>query len=530
MEEKMSKKVVYFVLVVLLCTSILAGCGGASSAANATSAASSSSAASVETKDTFVIGRIGVPYNFDPAYIGENLDIWNITNIYDQLVRVSADAKTLEPDLATSWDISSDGLTYTFHLRQGVVFSDGTPLKASDVKFSLDRARAADCPWGYIFSDIKSVEAPDDATAVITINTANSSFLSVMAMFNASIVSEAYATKAGKEGMAKQPMGTGAYTLKEYVSGQYALFEANPNYWEKGLPKTKYIKWVSITDDNTRILQLQSGQIDAAEYIPLNRISELQADPNLKVDLFPSTFVYYLVPNYNKELFQDKNVRLALYYATDRDALVKLVLYNLGTVANSYMSPATPMYSKDATTPSFDLAKAKEYLSKTSHPNGFDVNLLIVSGDSTDEALATALKEMWSKIGVNVNIQALEYGARQDKLAARDYDLHLTFWTDDLLDPDEISTYEIDFPVAGSMNSDYNNPELVKMVEEARTITDTTKRAEAYTKIQQMFNDDAAMLPLYYKPFSVATTSKVHDFVQLPVGTYIYKNLWVEKN
>ena len=525
----MSKRIIYIVLAIMLCASMIAGCSGAAQTATSTAPATSASAATAETKDTFVIGRIGVPYNFDPAYIAENLDIWNITNIYDQLVRVSADAKVLEPALATSWDISEDGLTYTFHLRQGVVFSDGTPLKASDVKFSLDRARAADCPWGYIFSDIDSVEAPNDATAVVHIKTPTSAFLSVMAMFNASIVSEEYANKVGKDGIATQPMGTGAYMLKEFVSGQYALFEANPNYWETGLPKTKYIKWISIPDDNTRVLQLQSGQIDAAEYIPLNRVSELQADPNLKVELFTSTFVYYLVPNYNKELFQDKNVRLALYYATDREALVKLVLYNLGTVANSYMSPATPMYAKDVTSPEFNLDKAKQYLSQSSHPNGFDVNLLIVSGDQTDQALATALKEMWSKIGINVNIEALEYGARQDKLTKRDYDLHLTFWTDDLLDPDEITTYEIDFPVAGSMNSDYNNPDLVKMVEEARTISDTTKREEAYKQIQQLFNDDAAMLPLYYKPFSVAMSNKVHDFTQLPLGTYIYRNLWVEK-
>jgi peptide/nickel transport system substrate-binding protein len=521
----MAKKLLYTALVLIICVTFVSGCAGGSAA----TAAATSSASEPALKDTFVIGRIGAPYNFDPAYIGENLDIWNITNIYDQLVRVSADGKTLEPDLATSWDISDDGLTYTFHLRDGVVFSDGTPLKASDVKFSLDRARASDCAWGYIFSDVKSVEAPDDKTAVVTINTANASFLSVMAMFNASIVSEAYFNKVGKDGMAKQPMGTGAYTLKEYKSGQYALLEANPKYWEPGLPKTKYIKWVSITDDNTRVLQLQSGQIDAAEYVPLNRIQELQSDKNLTVNLFPSTFVYYLVPNYNKALLQDKNVRLALYYATDREALVKLVLFNLGSVANSYMSPVTPMYSKDATTPSFDLDKAKDYLSKSSSPNGFDINLLVISGDSTDAALATALKEMWSKIGVNVNIESLEYGARQDKLTARDYDLHLTFWTDDLLDPDEVSTYEIDFPVAGSMNSDYNNPDMVKMVEEARTITDPTQRAAEYAKIQQMFNDDAAMLPLYYKPFSVVTTNKVHGLVQLPLGTYLFRNVTVEQ-
>jgi peptide/nickel transport system substrate-binding protein len=317
--------------------------------------------------------------------------------------------------------------------------------------------------------------------------------------------------------------------LKELVDGQYALLEANPKYWEPGLPKTKYVKWVSVPDDNTRILQVQSGQVDAAEYVPLNRVAELQSDSRLQVKLFPSTFVYYFVPNHNKKVFKDVNVRKAIYAAIDRDALVKTALFSLGTPANSYMSPATPTYSKSAATEKFDVEAAKAYLKKSAYPKGFDMKLLVVSGDQMDSDLSTAIKEMLSKININVTIEALEYGARQDKLAKRDYDAHLTYWTDDVVDPDEVSTYEIDFPVAGSMNSDYNDPEAVKLCESARTITDPAKRAEAYAQLQQRFNDDAAMLPLFYKPFSMVLSSKVDGFQQLPLGSYIYRNVTVKQ-
>jgi peptide/nickel transport system substrate-binding protein len=514
-------------LVVLV--SLLASCAPANTATG-TSKTPDAAASAGNTKDTFVIARQRAPIaGFDPAYVGDNVDIWNISNLYDQLVRVKEDGTTLEPALAESWEISQDGKDYTFHLRKDVKFWDGNVLKADDVKYSLERAMAKDTSWGYIFSDITSVDAKDDSTVVVHIKGQNESFLSVLAMFNASIVEKAYTEKVGKDGLAKKPMGTGPYMLKEWVDGQSATFEANPNYWEAGVPKTKYIKWVSVPDDNTRILQVQSGQVDAAEYVPLNRVAELKGDSRLTVDLFPSTFVYYFVPNYNKDLFKDKNIRMAIYSAIDRDALVKTALFGLGTVANSYMSPATPMYAKDAQTPAFDLAKAKDYLSKSSSPNGFDIKLLVVSGDQMDADLSTAIKEMLSKININVTIESLEYGARQDKLAKRDYDTHLTYWTDDVLDPDEVTTYEIDFPVAGSMNSDYNNPDMVKLAEEARTISDTTKRAAAYEQLQKQFNDDAAMLPLFYKPFSVVTTAKVHDFKQLPLGTYIYRYLTVDK-
>jgi peptide/nickel transport system substrate-binding protein len=516
--KKVLRRALRIALGVSIALALLTACGQKSAGAGG------------KVKDTFVIARQRAPMvGFDPAYVGDNIDLWNITNLYDQLVRVKADGSGLEPALAESWDVSPDGTSYTFHLRKGVTFWDGAPLKAVDVQYSLDRARAKDTAWGYIFSDVTSVEAKDDNTVVVHIKGPNSSFISVLAMFNASVVEKAYVEKVGKDVLAKKPMGTGAYMLKEWVEGQYALLEANPKYWEPGLPKTKYVKWMSVPDDNTRILQVQSGQVDAAEYVPLNRVSELQSDARLQVKLFPSTFVYYFVPNHNKKIFKDINVRKAIYAALDRDALVKTALFSLGTPANSYMSPATPTYSKTAATEKFDLEAAKAYLKKSAYPNGFDMKLLVVSGDQMDSDLSTALKEMLSKVGINVTIEALEYGARQDKLAKRDYDAHLTYWTDDVLDPDEVTTYEIDFPVAGSMNSDYNDPEAVKLAESARSITDPAKRAEAYAQLQQRLNDDAAMLPLFYKPFSMVLSSKVEGFQQLPLGSYIYRNVTVKQ-
>ena len=486
--------------------------------------------AQADKKDIFVFGRNQDSKTLDPVLTADNIDIWILPNIYDQLVRLNPKDNKLEPDLAEKWDISADKATYTFTLRKGVVFSDGSPVKASDVKWSLDRARDTNNGiWAWSLDPIDSITTPDDSTVVIKLKTPSVTFLAPLAMFNASVTSQAYFTKVGADKFGQEPLGTGPYLLKSWDKGQSLVLERNPKYWEPGLPITDQIKFVNIPDDNTRVLQLQSGDIDAMEYLPLSRVGELKDDPNVTVQLIPSTFVQYLLPNNRVEPYNDKNVRLALYYATDRQALLKTITFGLGTIANSYMSPATPFYSKDVTAPEFDLAKAKEYLAKSKFPNGFTTTLTIVGDDQTDVQIATAVKEMYSKIGVTVNIEQVDQGTRSARYDKSDFQMMTSYWTDDMVDPDELTTYIAYFPASQSMQSGYNNADLNKLIEQARLESDLTKRAEDYKKIQQIFNDDAPIINLYYKPYVVGVSRKVKDLYQLPTGVYPMKLVYVEK-
>jgi len=473
-------------------------------------------------KDTFILGRNTDSITLDPAQADNNIDLWLLNNIYDQLVRLNPKDNSFEPGLATSWKASDDLKTYTFTLRDGVKFSDGTPLKASDVKFSLDRARDPKQSSFYNFSlsTIASIDTPDDKTVVIHLTDPSAAILAPLAMFNASVVPQAYFEKVGADAFASAPMGTGPYMLKEWDKGTSLTLEANPNYWEPGLPKTKNIVFVSIPDDNTRILQLQSGQIDAMEYVPLNRVTELQADPNVTVDLFPSTFVQSLLMNTRAAPFDDINVRKALAAATDYNAILKVVTFGLGTVANSYMSPSTPMYDKDAKAIPFDLDQAKAYLAKSAYPNGFSFKMTIVGDDQTDIALATAVQAMYAKIGVTVNIEQVDQGVRSDDYNNATFQFLTSYWTDDMADPDEVTTFMAYFPSAGSMQSGFNDAATNQLVLDARIESDATKRAAMYAQIQQTINDQVPFINLYYKPFAVGVSRKVHDLTQNPIGTY----------
>ena len=479
-------------------------------------------AAQGDLKDIFIIGRNTDSITLDPAMVDNNIDIWLLNNLYDQLVRLNPKDNTFEPGLATSWTASADLKTYTFTLRDGVKFSDGTLLKASDVKFSLDRARdpKQSSFFNFSLSPIASIDAPDDKTVVIHLTDPSAAILAPLAMFNASVVSQAYFEKVGADAFASAPLGTGPYVLKEWDKGTSVLLEANPNYWEPGLPKTKQVEFVTVPDDNTRILQLQSGEIDAMEYVPLSRVTELQNDPNVTVDLFPSTFVQSLLMNTRAAPFDDINARKALAAATDYDAILKVVTFGLGTVANSYMSASTPMYDKAATAIPFDLDKAKAYLAQSKTPTGFSFTMTIVGDDQTDIALATAVQAMYAKIGVTVNIEQVDQGVRSDKYNKADFQMLTSYWTDDMADPDEVTTFMAYFPSAGSMQSGFNDAATNQLVVDARTETDPAKRAEMYAQIQQTIDDQVPFINLYYKPFAVGVSRKVHDLVQYPIGTY----------
>jgi len=213
--------------------------------------------------------------NFDPITLPLNVDIWIVPSVYEQLVRVADNGIEIEPALAETWEISDDGLTYTFHLRQGVKYSDGTDLKASDVKYSLERARNdPNMIWTFTLVAVKEITVPDDATVVITLNQPWAPFLSDIAMFNASIVSEAWAS--GNEArLATEMLGTGPFMLVEWRKEEFLTLKKNPHYWEEGLPLLDEITVAKVPDDNNRILQLQGGEIDAMYDVPFSRAAEL---------------------------------------------------------------------------------------------------------------------------------------------------------------------------------------------------------------------------------------------------------------
>ena len=217
---------------------------------------------------TLKIGRQQDSTTLDPIFTIQNADIWVMNNMNSLLVRVNREATGVEPDLAESWDISEDGLTYTFHLREGLKFGDGSPLKASDVKFSLERLRDVEGSiMGGMFSVIAGIETPDDRTVAVTLNQQSAPAMAGFAMFSAAVLPEAAVSAAGEE-FGNNPVGAGAFMLDEWRRGEYLRLVKNPNYWEADRVQLDAIEWIYIPNDNTRILKLQAGEVDAIIFVP----------------------------------------------------------------------------------------------------------------------------------------------------------------------------------------------------------------------------------------------------------------------
>jgi peptide/nickel transport system substrate-binding protein len=457
-------------------------------------------------------------------------------SIYDQLIRVSADGISLEPALAESWDISDDGLTYTFHLRPNVSFSDGTPMTSQDVLYSW--TRAANDPekhWTFTLTALKrdangqvqGLTAPDENTVVVELAQRWAPFLSDVAMFNLSVISKAFAQ--GNEDRLKQEcMGTGPFALKEWKKGVSLSLVKNPHYWEEGLPLLDEVVVSLIPDDNARILQLQGGELDGMKDVPSSRVPELQADPNFKTYQFPSTYTHYIVLNTRKPPLDDVHARRALQFATDRQTLIDVVLFGVGVPATSFM-PKGALYWND-TLPGFpyDLTQAQAEMAQSKTPNGFPLELKVLAGSADDEALATAIKDMWGQIGVDVTIAPTETSTINADFFAANFEAMSNYFTYDIIDPDEIVGFSVLSDSADAFETGWVNSEAQKLAHEGAAETDPAKRQAIYFRIQELFNQDSPMVILYHKPYVDVTTTKVHNFSHPPTGQYVFTKTWID--
>lgn len=486
---------------------------------------------------TFRFGRAEDSDNLDPVTNDGNSNIWYFMNIYDQLVRVGADGISLVPGLAESWEISDDGITYTFHLRPNVLFSDGSPMTSDDVLYSW--VRAANDPaqiWTFTLTALKrdadgqveGITAPDEATVVVELAQPWAPFLSDVAMFNMSIVSKAFA-EGNEERLVQECMGTGPFALQEWKKGESLTLVKNEHYWEEGLPLLDSVVVNLVPDDNARILQLQGGELDGMKDVPSSRVPELQLDPNLKVYQFPSTETRYITLNIRNAPLDDVHARRALQYATDRQTLIDVVLFGVGVPATSFM-PKGALYWNDTLQPyAYDPIKAQEELAQSKTPNGFPLEIKILAGSADDETLATALKDMWSQIGVELTITPVESTVKNDDYNNREFQAMTNYWTNDIVDPDELVAYAVLPESSDAFGTGWSNQEAQDLARQGAEELDPAKRQEIYFRIQELFNEESPMLALYYKPYVDVTTTKVHNFSHPPTGQYVYMKTWMEQ-
>ncbi|HEX5503289.1 MAG TPA: ABC transporter substrate-binding protein [Thermomicrobiales bacterium] len=505
--------------------------GGAAGAATPTTAAKPTTAApAAAAGGTFIFSRSSDSDNLDPVTQDGNVDIWIFMSIYDQLIRVADDGLSLAPALAEKWEVAPDGLTYTFHLRQGVLFSDGTPLKASDVVFSLMRAKTNQkSGWTFTLEPVKDITAPDDTTVVITLKQVWSPFLADISMFNSSILSEAFVKKIGEDKLVDQTLGTGPFALAEWKKGEYILLKKNDKYWGKGLPLLDQVKITTVPDDNNRILQMQGGEIDGMYNVPLNRVPDLKKDSKLQVKVFTSTYNNFIIMNTRNAPLNDVKVRQALNYATDKQALIDVINFGVGEISNSFMPNGALYWNKDQKGYPFDLNQAKTLMAASSIPNGGKVAIQITQGSAGGQALATALKDMWSKIGINLDIQPVEQSVGTDNYRNNKFEMRASGWTNDIIDPDELVSYAILPEQTQNYHTGWTSQQAIDLANQGRTTTDDAKRRQIYYQIQQIHMDDAPFIYLYVLPYVDVLKAQVQGFFHHPMGQWDFSKTTIKK-
>ncbi|MCZ9883196.1 ABC transporter substrate-binding protein [Arthrobacter sp. B2a2-09] len=464
-----------------------------------------------------------------PADASDNESIWTIEDIYDTLIVPSADGQSLKPSLATDWVQSEDKLAWTFTLRHGATFSDGTPLTSADVKFSLDAASDPNLPSGFLNEQIAGIDTPSPETVVVRTKTAWSPLPSVLALYANSIVPANYGGKSREE-FAKAPVGSGPFKVKNWTQGQQLDLVKNTAYWGTDRPYLDAVTFVAVADANTRATQLQGGQITVNEMPAASSFAALSSTPGLKASAFDSSYTSFLSLNNTRAPFTDVHVRRAIAYAIDREAILKAANFGQGTAAGSFLSPAYWAYDANVKGRQFNLEEAKKEMGLSSKPAGFSADILVASGNATQLTTAQILQSELSEIGITLTINQMEPGALRATRKSMDYDMAISNATTDITDPDELVRF-IAAKSGGSnaMYTGYDNQQVADLATQAASLSDQAKRLKIYSTIQQKVNDDQPMVPLLYQPTLYSYSDKVHDFQPSITGNYNLVNTWLSK-
>ena len=474
------------------------------------------------------VGIVADVQSFDPPIPGDNMSIWTMLNIYDQVLRVAQNGEEVEPCLAESYELSDDLLTYTFNLRPGVVFHDGTPLKASDVKYCLDRVSTADeSGWLSLFTAVDSTEAPDDQTFILNVKEPWAPMLANMALFAASIYPEAAHTELGAD-LFEAPIGTGPFVFESWQKGASIVLKKNPNYWIEGQPYLDEVTFSIVADANTRVVQLQGGDMDIASDAPFSQIESLNADDNIDVQVAPVGRVDYVAINHTRPPFDDVKVRQALNYAVDKEAIIQAVLYGQAQVAQSAL-PRMRFWNEETAPYPYDPEMAMQLLSESSAAGGFTTTLGVTAGEPVDGAVATILKDQLAAIGVNVEIYEQEGAALYvDTFQGMDYDLVIQYHTTDTVDASQITRYAMASrdDGTGALWTGYSNPRIDELAAQALAEQDPDTRQELYFEIQKLGFDDAFILYLYFPDSRTALRTGINGFQILPTANYRMWEVW----
>ena len=504
-----------FALLLALALGIAAISGCTSTSSNTTGGTSAAN-------DTFTYAQGADPRGLDPALVDDGESSKIIVNIYEGLLKYAPDSTAVEPSLAETWTISPDGLSYTFKLRQGVKFHDGTDFNADAVKFNIDRQLppkvTADMSYGpFVFGSVKDVVVVDPYTVTINLTAKNTAFLANLAMSLAAPMVSPKALTDGNNSVMEHPVGTGPYKFVSWNKGENVILVRNDDYWgDKAIIKNVIFRFIA--DNSARVLALNNGEVDMIDGIDATVVSQIESGGS-KLFQAAGMNVNYMAYNTTTAMFKDPAARIAVSQAINVDELVASLYQGYAEKATTILPTFVPGYDASVQQVAYDAAAAQAGLAKAGITK---IHMIAYTNPrpynaATGATLATAIQGYLQKVGVSCTIDTFDWTTYKEKVKAGDYDIAFYGWIGDNGDPDNFLNLLADkdpsMNIARWQDATYNAD-----IASALTMPNGPVRDAAYGAMEKYVAARAVWLPISHAKTLAAYRPNVSGFLYHVTG------------
>lgn len=472
-----------------------------------------------ETDKTIVrINMESEPDNLDPWLSAASDTEAVFHNVFEGLVLFD-ETGALIPGLAKSWDISDDGLTYTFHLRDDVTFHNGKAFSAEDVVYTYEALSGlgGEEPLSSKFTNVTAINAIDDYTVELTLGEADAAFLQY---------TRVAVLPKGYEDQSSAPVGTGPFVFEKYVPGQMVVLEKNENYYDESrMAKIDEAQIYIMGDDSAVLTALQSGQLDAG-IVYAGSADYLSGD--FTINSSPQNMVQLFALNNSVEPFDDVRVRQAFEYAINKDQIIDGVFAGYATELYSNFSPVMSYFYNDELSDvyTYDVEKAKELMAEAGYEDGFDITITVPSNYQKHVDTAQVIAQQLKEINVNATIEPVEWGQWLEQVYTNaEYETTIVGLTGKLDPNDILGRYVSDY---GKNFMKYSNPDYDKLIEEAKTASDE-ERVELFKECQKVLTEDAAAVWICDPNAIAVTRSDLKGYTFYPVSFIDLSKLYYEE-
>jgi peptide/nickel transport system substrate-binding protein len=470
------------------------------------------------------------PAGFDPVRGPSGMSHVVIEQVFSTLMLLDPDANPI-PGLAESYEISEDGLEYTFKLREGVTFHNGDPLTAEDVKFSFDRLRAPDSGYSYgsQVETIDEVEVVDPLTVKFKLSQVTGPFLIYMAFPGSSIVPKGL-VESGHD-LNAHPIGSGPFKFVSYQPRSAIKFERNPKYYEEGKPYFDAMEYRIIPDITALTNAVMSGVVNFSNEIPPKDWATVQSNPDLVGKAIEGSRYYWLLPNNTRPPLDDLKVRQAVAHAIDRQAIVTGAFFGQATPILGGVIPQWNWGYADLShfSPRGDPEKAKQLLAEAGHSDGFETSMTIASSFPAMVAMAPIIQANLQAAGIQATIGTMEIPRYWDEVwSTSNFDITTMYWLSPLADPDDFVTNNYKCGMAINVQKSCSDA-MDDLLERAKAAPTQEERKELYRQMQELSLEEMGIVPLVNGWILIAHTKDLQDYQPMRTGFLkTLKDAWFE--